>query len=143
MVQILIIVGWILAIGCMLYLAKELVKDRLRARSERKLAIRNAFRARRREQLIENRRRLMQRAGYAVPPRPVAKAPDRPQTQKLFGWLAFILWESYWLIEIADQFKKSEHPLQLPYFFLFIVMVVIPYSIFWFSRRRRRRPSAL
>jgi hypothetical protein len=142
MLQILIIVGWILAIGCMLYLAKELVKDRLRARSERKLAIRNAFRARRREQLIENRRRLMQRAGYAVPPRPIAKAADRSQTQKLFGWLAFILWETYWLIEIADQFKKSEHPLQLPYFFLIIVMVVIPYSIFRFSRRRRR-PSAL
>jgi membrane protein DedA with SNARE-associated domain len=60
----------------------------------------------------------------------------------LFGWLAFILWETYWLIEIADQFKKSEHPLQLPYFFLIIVMVVIPYSIFRFSRRRRR-PSAL
>lgn len=143
MLQILIIIGWILAIACMFYLAKELVKDRLRARSERKLAIRNAMRAKRREQLIENRRRMMQRAGYVVPPRPSAKAADRQQTQKLFGWLALILWEGYWLIEIVDQFKKSDHPLQLPYFFLFIVMVAIPYSVYWFSNRKKRRASAL
>ena len=143
MLHILMIIGWLLAIACMLYLAKELVKDRLHARSERKQAIRNAMRAKRREQLIENRRRLMQRAGHVVPPRPTARPGDRQQTPKLFGWIALVLWEGYWLIEIADQFKKSEHPLQLPYFFLFIVMIAIPYSIYWFATRRRRRPRPL
>ena len=49
MLNILIIIGWLLVICLMLYLAKELVKDRFRARRERKLAIRNAIRARRRE----------------------------------------------------------------------------------------------
>ncbi len=143
MLQILIIIGWLLAIACMLYLAKELVKDRLRARSERKQAIKDALRAKRRAQLIENRRRLMQRAGYIVPPRPTAPSADRPLTTKLFGWIALVLWEGYWLIEIADQFKKSEHPLQLPYVFLFVVMVAIPYSIYRFAGRRRRRPRPL
>src|SRR5581483_8744333 len=132
MLQILMIIGWVLAIVCMLYLAKELVMDRLRARSER-----------RRERLIENRRRLMQRAGQAVPPAPRAATADRQQNQKLFGWLALILWQGYWLIEIADQFKKSDHPLQLPYFFLFVVMVVIPYAIYRFARRRNRHPRML
>ncbi|HZP68836.1 MAG TPA: hypothetical protein VFB29_02730 [Pseudolabrys sp.] len=143
MLQILMIIGWVLAIVCMLYLAKELVMDRLRARSERRRAIRDAIRARRRERLIENRRRLMQRAGQAVPPAPRAATADRQQNQKLFGWLALILWQGYWLIEIADQFKKSDHPLQLPYFFLFVVMVVIPYAIYRFARRRNRHPRML
>jgi Ca2+/Na+ antiporter len=48
------------------------------------------------------------------------------------------LWEAYWVLEILDQFRKSDKPLQLPYFFLFIVMIVIPYSINWYTRRRRR-----
>jgi len=37
MLNILIIIGWLLVICLMLYLAKELVKDRFRARRERKL----------------------------------------------------------------------------------------------------------
>ncbi|HET9718128.1 MAG TPA: hypothetical protein VFP60_18285 [Pseudolabrys sp.] len=141
MLNLVIILGWILAIGCMLYLAKELVQNRLHDRRERRLAIRDAIRAKRREKLIENRRRLMQRSGQAVPPQPApnVNAADRPQTRRLFGWIAFVLWQGYWLIEIAEQFRKSDRPLQLPYFFLFIVMVVIPYSIYLFSWRRRRR----
>jgi hypothetical protein len=143
MLHILTIIGWIMAIGCMLYLAKEMLKDRFHVRSARKLAIRNALRAKRRERFIENRRYLMRQAGHTVPPRSDVVQVDRKQTQKLFGWVALILWQAYWIIEIADQFKKGDRPLQLPYFFLFIVMVAIPYSIYWFARRRRRRPIEL
>ena len=53
--------------------------------------------------------------------------------------MVLLLWQGYWMVEIVDQFKKSDTPLQLPYFFLFIVMVVIPYSVYWFSRRHKRR----
>ena len=52
--------------------------------------------------------------------------------------MVLLLWWGYWVVEIIDQFKKSDTPLQLPYVFLFIVMVVIPYCIYWFSGRRRR-----
>jgi len=41
-------------------------------------------------------------------------------------------------VEILDQFRKSDTPLQLPYVFLFVVMVVIPYSVYWFSTRKSR-----
>jgi len=143
MLNILIIIGWILVIGCMLYLAKEMVKDRRHARRERKLAIREAIRTRRREQFMENRRRWMERNNNVILTRPAETAAklDRrqKQNQRLFGWMVLLLWEAYWIIEILDQFKKSENPLQLPYFFLFVVMVVIPYCIFWFSSRRKRR----
>lgn len=142
MLNILIIIGWLLAIGLMLYLAKELVKDRFRARRERKLAIRNAIRARRREQFMENRRRWAEINTGVIQPRPAEAAAyaerRQKQNQRLFGWVVFLLWEGYWIVEIVDQFKKSETPLQLPYFFLFMVMVVIPYCIYWFSRRRGR-----
>jgi hypothetical protein len=143
MLHILIIIGWIMAIGCMLYLAKGMLQDRLHVHRARKLAIRNALRAKRRERFIENRRYLMRQAGHPIPPRSDVVKVDRKQTQNLFGWVTLILWQAYWIIEIADQFKKSDHPLQLPYFFLFIVMVVIPYGIYWFARRRRQRPIEL
>jgi hypothetical protein len=143
MLNTLIIIGWLLAICCMIYLAKELVKDRFRARRERKLAIRNAIRARRREQFMENRRRWAEINTGVIQPRPaeaLAKAERRQkQNQRLFGWMIFLLWEGYWIIEIIDQFRKSDKPLQLPYFFLFVVMVVIPYSVYWFQGRHKRR----
>ena len=142
MLNILIIIGWLLAICCMLYLAKELVKDRFRARRERRLAIRNAIRARRREQFMENRRRWAELNTGVIQARPAeaaAKAERRQkQNQRLFGWMVLLLWQGYWIVEILDQFRKSDTPLQLPYFFLFIVMVVIPYSVYWFSSRKSR-----
>lgn len=142
MLNVLIIIGWLLAICLMLYLAKELVKDRFHRRRERKLAIRNAIRARRREQFMENRRRWAEINTGVIQTRPAeeeAYAERRQrQNQRLFGWVVLLLWQGYWVVEIIDQFKKSDKPLQLPYFFLFMMMVVIPYSIYWFSRRRKR-----
>ena len=142
MFNVLIIVGWLLAICCMIYLAKELVRDRIHARRERKIAIRNAMRARRREQFMENRRRWTEINTGVIQPRPAeaaAKAERRQkQNQRLFGWMVLLLWQGYWIVEILDQFRKSDHPLQLPYFFLFMVMIVIPYCVYWFSSRKSR-----
>ena len=142
MLNILIIVGWLLAICLMLYLTKELVKDRFHRRRERKLAIRNAIRAKRREQFMENRRRWAEINTGVIQPRPAEAAAyaqrRQKQNQKLFGWMVLLLWQGYWIVEILDQFRKSDHPLQLPYFFLFVVMVVIPYSVYWFSTRKSR-----
>ena len=112
MLNILIIIGWLLAICLMLYLAKELAKDRFRARRERKLAIRNAIRAKRREQFMENRRRWAEINTGVIQPRPAEAAA------------------------YAERRQKQNQ--RLPYFFLFIVMVVIPYSVYRFSTRRRR-----
>jgi hypothetical protein len=142
MLNILIIIGWLLAILCMLYLAKELVKDRFHARRERKITSRNAIRAKRREQFMENRRRWAEINTGVIQSRPAEAAANierrQKQNQRLFGWVVLLLWEGYWIVEILDQFKKSDKPLQLPYFFLFVVMVVLPYSVYWFATRRSR-----
>ena len=142
MLNILIIIGWLLAILCMLYLAKELVKDRVHARRERKVAIRNAIRTKRREQFMENRRRWAEINTGVIQSRPAEAAANierrQKQNQRLFGWVVLLLWEGDWIVEILDQFKKSDKPLQLPYFFLFVVMVVLPYSVYWFATRRSR-----
>ena len=142
MLNILIIIGWLLAILCMLYLAKELVKDRFHARRERKIASRKAIRAKRREQFMENRRRWAEINTGVIQSRPAEAAANierrQKQNQRLFGWVVLLLWEGYWIVEILDQFKKSDKPLQLPYFFLFVVMVVLPYSVYWFATRRSR-----
>jgi hypothetical protein len=143
MLQIVIIFAWLLAIGCMLYLVKEMIKGRLQARRQRRLAIRSAIRSYRRQQFIENRRRLMQRSGGVVLSAPNEAAADRPQVQRLFGWIVLFLWEGYWVVEIVDQFSRSSRPLQLPYVFLFIVMVAMPYGVYLISRRAIRRPSEL
>lgn len=143
MLQILIIIAWLIAIGCMLYLVKEMIKGRLQARRHRKLAFRSAKRSYRRQRFIQNRRRLMERSGGVVLSAPNDAAADRSQIPRLFGWVVLILWEGYWLMEIADQFSKSAHPLQLPYFFLFIVMVAMPYGVYLISRRAIQRPSEL
>jgi hypothetical protein len=91
---------------------------------------------------MENRRRWTERKTGVILTRPAETAASaerrQRQNQRLFGWVLFLLWEAYWVLEILDQFRKSDKPLQLPYFFLFIVMIVIPYSINWYTRRRRR-----
>ena len=142
MLNILIIIGWLLAICCMIYLAKELVKDRFHARRERKLAIRKAIRARRREQFMENRRRWAEINTGVIQARPAEAAAKyerrQKQNQRLFGWTVLLLWQAYWILEIVDQFRKSDTPLQLPYFFLFMVMIVIPYCVYWFASRKSR-----
>src|SRR4029079_8712312 len=113
MLNFLIIAGWLLAILCMLYLAKELMKDRFHARRARKLAIRNAIRAQRREQFMENRRRWedIHTGVNQARPAEAQAAFDRrqKQNQRLFGWIVFLLWEGYWIVENIDQIKKKHN----------------------------------
>jgi hypothetical protein len=54
------------------------------------------------------------------------------------GWLLFILWEAYWLWEIRARFVESGS-LQLPYMFLFFILVVVPLAWYLFLRRKLRR----
>ena len=60
----------------------------------------------------------------------------------ILGWLLFVVWEGYWLLEIVEQFSISTKPLQLPYPSLFVVLVVLPLAVYLFFRRRRMRRSA-
>jgi hypothetical protein len=50
----------------------------------------------------------------------------------------FILWEAYWLWEIRARFVETGR-LQLPYVFLFFILVVVPLAWYLFLRRKLRR----
>jgi len=63
---------------------------------------------------------------------------DRRFSLKFIGWLLFILWEGYWLWEIRAQYVESGR-LQLPYVFLFFILVVVPLAWYLFLRRKLRR----
>jgi hypothetical protein len=53
----------------------------------------------------------------------------------VLGWLAFVLWEGYWIWQIVQRFSKT-NLLQLPYVFLFFILVVIPLAVYFFSTKK-------
>jgi hypothetical protein len=63
---------------------------------------------------------------------------DRRFYLTFLGWLLFILWEGYWLLEIREQFVSIGR-LQLPYMFLFLILFVVPLAWYLFLRRKLRR----
>ena len=65
---------------------------------------------------------------------------DRRLNVVVLGWLAFVLWEGYWIWEIAQRYSETKR-LQLPYVFLFFILVVIPLAVYSFIRRRIRRST--
>ncbi len=138
MLQMLIIIGWLFAFACMLYLAIEMLKDRLYARRQKKLIARELKKHHQRDL---TRNQFVRNSDRAVPTAANGAVADHPHGLTIFGWLMLFLWEGYWVVEIADYYSKSSHPSQLPYFFLFVVLVVIPYAAYLFFRRMRQSAS--
>jgi hypothetical protein len=138
--QIAIIIGWLVAFGLMIYLAKEAIKHRLWGRQERKLRFRKAREFRRHHHFNEKRRRWVRSVdGVNV----IDEASeDRWLMLTILGWFLFVVWEIYWLLEVVERFTTSTKPLQLPYPTLFFFLVVIPLAVYLFFRRRRRRQRA-
>ena len=66
---------------------------------------------------------------------------DRRLNLVVLGWLAFVLWEGYWIWEIAQRYFETNR-LELPYMFLFFILVVIPLAVYLFIRRRIRGQRA-
>jgi len=140
MLQILIIIGWLFSFACMLYLAIEMLKDRLYARRQKRLTARE-LKKRRQRDLTRNQ--FVLNSDRAVPSATITNGAVavHPHGLRIFGWLMLFLWEGYWFVEIADYYSKSSRPSQLPYFFLFIVLVVIPYAAYLLFRRMRQGAS--
>jgi hypothetical protein len=66
---------------------------------------------------------------------------DRWFRVAVFGWLLLVLWEGYWIWEIIERGRDTQGPLQLPYVFLFFMLVFVPLVIYWVCRRKMRRQS--
>jgi hypothetical protein len=139
MLQIAIILGWLLALGLTIYLATQALRRRLRGGRRERLEARTIRRFRRRHRFDEQQRRwVRKRDGVIVS---TEAHEDRWFRIAFFGWLLFILWEGYWIFEIVERARDTKGSLQLPYVFLFFVLVLVPLAVYWVWRRKKRRQS--
>jgi hypothetical protein len=138
MLQLVIILGWLVAFGLMVRLAVRALKHRLLGRRQRKLAFRKLREFRRHHHFDEKRQRWVRNDGVIY----VDEASEDRRFMLALLWsLLFVLWEGYWVLEIIER-SKTAHPWQLPYVFLFFILVVIPLAVYLLIRRRMRRLSA-
>jgi len=137
MMPILLLLGWLIALAFIAYLAMHAIERRLLGRKRRKLFLRRVREFRRHHSFDEKRHQWVRKHdGVAV----VDEArEDRWLMLVLFGWLLLVVWEVYWILEIVERVSGTSKPLQLPYFFLFVVLVVIPVTVSLIFRRRMRR----
>ena len=127
MLQLLTIFGWIIALGCLIYLVAERIKTRP---SER----------RRNMNAKGFLRQATRNTGQVALTEPNNVSVYRPRGFAVFGFVVLFLWEGYWGLEITEYYSRSSS-LQLPYFFLFGMMVGIPLAIYLYSRRVLRRSA--
>ena len=136
MLNIMLILAWIVAFGLATYLAMRAVKFRLRGRQQRKVAHRKFRDFTRHHRFDERQQRWVRKDDGVVLVDEVIE--DRRLNLVILAWLAFVLWEGYWIWEIAQRYSETNR-LQLPYVFLFFILVVIPLAVYLFIRRRIRR----
>jgi hypothetical protein len=136
MLHIVIVLAWLIALGVAVYLSTRAIKHRLLGRQERR-RVRKRIREFRRHHHFDDKRQYWVRNVDQV-----ALIDDSVKDRRFlltfWGWLLFILWEGYWFWEIRQQFVESGR-LQLPYVFLFFILVVVPLAWYLFLRRRLRR----
>jgi hypothetical protein len=135
MLYILIIIGWVITFGCFVYLAPQALKHRLFYGDQKKVAFRKFWGLRKRHQFGEGRQKLVQNLDGAVLPK-ANETSDGYRRRRIafFEYLILFLWEAFWISEIAERFSNSSNPLQLPYAFLFVVLVGFPLAIHLYLR---------
>ena len=149
MLYIIIIIGWVIAFGCFVYLAPQALKHRLFYGDQKKVTNRKFWGLRRRHQFDEGSQNSVQNLDEAVPPKareapPMAsealpKASEasvryRRRRIALFEFFMLLLWEGFWISEITDRVSESSNPFQLPYFFLFVVLFGFPLAVHLYLR---------
>jgi hypothetical protein len=137
MLNIVLILAWLVAFGLALNLATRAVRFRLRGRQQRKLAHRKIRDFTRHHRFDERQQRWVRKDGVVLVDEVIE---DRRLNLVVVGWLVFVLWEGYWFWEIAQRYSETNR-LQLPYVFLFFILVVIPLAVYLFIRRRIRRSA--
>jgi hypothetical protein len=136
MLHIVIILGWLIAVCLAVYLATRAVKNRLFGRRRRKQTLRKIRKFRRHHHFDETHQRWVRNDGAVLIDE---VSENRRIDLVVLGLLVFVLWEGYWLWEIAQRFSETTRPWELPYVFLFFILVVIPLAIYRYIRRRMRR----
>jgi Flp pilus assembly protein TadB len=136
MLPIVMILAWLVALGLAFYLATRSIKHRIAGRRRTRQALKKV-----RE--FRKHHHFDQKQGYWVRDKDrVAlideSVEDHRFTLAALAWLLFILWEGFWLLEIRERYVAS-HRFDLPYAFLFVVLVAVPFALYLLIRRKRRR----
>jgi hypothetical protein len=128
MQTLIIIVAWLFALGCFVYLAVETSRNRVHVRHY-KSAIDQRFREfKKHHHYDEKHQKWVRKADGSI----VRGRANWPRGRMIFGIVILLLWELYWGSEVS----RAESFSQIPYFFLFIVMVAIPYAVYLIARPR-------
>jgi hypothetical protein len=136
MLHIAIVLAWPIAFALAVYLATRAMKHRLWGRQERRRVLKRSREFRRQHHFDEKQQYWVRNVDQV--PLIDDSVRDRRFYITFWGWLLFILWEAYWLWEIRARFVETGR-LQLPYVFLFFILVVVPLAWYLFLRRKLRR----
>jgi hypothetical protein len=135
MLYIIIIIGWVITLGCFVYLAPQAIKHRLFYEDQKKVTNKKFWGLRRRHQSDERSQKSVQNLDGAAPPKESeASVRYRRRRVALFEFLMLLLWETFWISEITERFYTSSKPFQLPYFFLFVVLFGFPLAVHLYLR---------
>ena len=136
MLQIGLVIAWLIALGLAIHLATKAIKARLLGRRVRKQARKTAREFIKNHHFDPKQKRWMRNGDK------VALIDHSADDRRIFlifiFWLLFILWEGYWVLEIYEQYVARGR-LELPYVFLFFMVVVVPLALYSFVRRKLRR----
>ena len=140
MLQIGLVVAWLIALGLAIHLATKAIKARLLGRRVRKQALKTAREFRKNHHFDPKQKQWVRNVDQ------VALIDHSAGDRRIFlifiFWLLFILWEGYWVSEIYEQYVARGR-LELPYVFLFFMVVVVPLALYSFLRRRLRRVAII
>jgi hypothetical protein len=136
MLPIVMIFAWLVALGLAVYLAARSIKHRVAGRQRRRQALKKVREFRKHHHFDEKQGRWVRDEDR------VALIDESVEGQRFnltaLAWLLFVLWEGFWLLEIRERYAAS-HRFDLPYGFLFVILIVIPLALYWFIRRKLRR----
>ena len=140
MLQIGLVVAWLIALSLAIHLATKAIKARLLGRRVRKQALKTAREFRKNHHFDPKQKRWVRNGDK------VALIDHSADDRRIFlifiFWLLFILWEGYWVSEIYEQYVARGR-LELPYVFLFFMVVLVPLALYSFLRRRLRRVAII
>jgi hypothetical protein len=136
MLQIGLVVAWLIALSLAIHLATKAIKARLLGRRVRKQAQKTAQEFRKNHHFDPKQKHWVRNVDK------VALIDHSAKDRRIFlifiFWLLIILWEGYWVSEIYEQYVARGR-LELPYVFLFFMVVVVPLALYSFLRRKLPR----
>ena len=140
MLQIGLVVAWLIALSLAIHLATKAIKARLLGRRQRRQALKTAREFRKNHHFDPKQKHWVRNVDQ------VALIDHSAGDRRIFlifiFWLLLILWEGYWVSEIYEQYVARGR-LELPYVFLFFMVVVVPLALYSFLRRKLRRVAII